>query len=294
MLKLKKRVEKGMGKGFSQRAHATAVPEPMECQSLTLEDQRSMVWPELFGAATDTHVLDACEGCGLPQEVTSQIQLDVVRTQPKKFAQAECDVLQQLLCCFAAHNPGVGYCQGMNNIASVFLQLSFDMATAFKGFSHMLEHYCAGYHSPDLSGYRRDVKVLQALSQRVLDEGTLQRIDGLDAPLDILALDHFLTLTARSWPLEATVRLWDLLLLKGSPALFASFLAILELYAPPLSEQAGAEEHEPAREFQQSMLSGLKGGDLDAIMARTWEFMEEMPQALIDSLREAVGKDVFC
>lgn len=226
----------------------------------------------------------------LPQDVSSQIKKDVGRTQPAHFAEPECELLRNVLSCFVAHNPSVGYCQGLNFIASVFLRLSFDVATTFRGLSYILETCCSGYHDPELRGYRRDMKVMHLLAHQVLDEDTLERVKGLDAPMDVLALDHFITLTSRSWPLEATVRLWDLLLLKGPPALFGSFLAVLESYAPPLPLPGQAtDDLEPVHEFQQAVLRGVRT-DLDAILTRTWELMELMPQAKIDSLRDAVDK----
>ena len=48
-----------------------------------------------------------------------------------------------------------------------------------------------------------------------------------------IALDHFITLTAKNWPMAPLLRLWDLILTEGIPAVFASFLALLELYVLP-------------------------------------------------------------
>jgi len=263
----------------------------VSCDALEHARQRLNVWPELFGNPESAVAFDESSELELPAAVTSQIQQDVVRTQPQHFAETECEFLRTVLSCFVVHNPDVGYCQGLNFIVSVFLRLSFDVATTLRGLTHMLATCCSGYHGPDLHGYRRDVNVMHELSRQVLDEPALRRIDGLGLPLDILALDHFLTLTSRSWPFEATVRLWDILLLKGAPALFASFLAVLEMYAPPLPEQV-TDDHEPVHDFQQAMLLGLRS-DFDAIMTRTWELMEFMPQAKIEHLREAVDSSNF-
>merc|ERR1712185_22979 len=96
----------------------------------------------------------------------------------------------------------------------------------------MGEQICHDYHKPGLPGYIRDTAVLGALVHLHLPEVHL-KMEAADVPVLALALDHFITLTAKNWPIGAAVRLWDLIFLEGTPAVFGSFLALLELYALP-------------------------------------------------------------
>merc|ERR1719356_2050976 len=74
--------------------------------------------------------------------------------------------------------------------------------------------------------------VLGALVRRCLPSTVWQACEALQTPLELLAADHFLTLASYSWPLEATLQLWDLLYSDGPSALFASFLALIDLFLP--------------------------------------------------------------
>merc|ERR1719158_2463326 len=57
-------------------------------------------------------------------------------------------------------------------------------------------------------------------------------LERCSVPLNLIAIDHFISLTSRTWPLEATVRLWDIIFLEGPRAVFACFLALLQLFMP--------------------------------------------------------------
>jgi hypothetical protein len=213
----------------------------------------------------------------------AQIALDVPRTRPESLGQAERAALRRILSAFATQDPSTGYCQGMNNIAAVFVIVGFDEAEAVQGLSSLLRRCCPNYHDAGLSGWHRDAAVLRTLARRMLPEGTCSRLDALGVPMDVLASDHFLTLASRSWPFQATVQLWDLLFLQGSPALFASFLALLELFLPSKEEADSALEH-PVELFRAATLRGLRE-DLPAVLQRMTELIPKIPESLLESLR---------
>merc|ERR1712194_121148 len=103
------------------------------------------------------------------------------------------------------------------------------MGDAFLCLRYMVEEVCPDYHGVSLGGYFRDAAVLDALVSQLLPEIHLELME-LDIPFDMLITDHLLTLSARTWPLQAVARLWDIILMEGSPALWASFLALLQVY----------------------------------------------------------------
>merc|ERR1712118_237593 len=99
------------------------------------------------------------------------------------------------------------------------------------GLRYIVEEVCPDYHGSSLGGYFRDSAVLDALVSQLLPEVHVELV-SLDIPFDMLATDHLLTISARSWPLRAVARLWDVVLMDGSAALLASFLALLQTYFP--------------------------------------------------------------
>jgi len=234
-------------------------------------------WTAGSGAAG----LDAHEE--LSDGVSGKIELDVPRTCPDLFTDAQRDSLRRILRAHAASNPHAGYCQGINFIAAVFLLVGFDDSTAYTAMTHLLQSVCPGYHDSSLEGFRRDALVLQCLVDKVLPDvsGALKK---QNVPVDILAIDHFIALTARTWPLAATVRLWDLLFLHGQRMLFASFLALLQLYFPV--EPVASHRH-PLESFKRSVETAVRN-DFSTVLQHCHEMVDKVPQALIDGLRAEV------
>lgn len=274
-------------------------------QELPIDELRSLVqigmplkhrlrlWPQWF-TVSEVGNLENLEQ-SVTEDVAAQIRLDVPRTQPRCLTSAGKVTLQRVLCAYASLDPVVGYCQGLNNIAAVFIMLGFDDCAALCGLSTLVQSCCPGYHGPGLWGYLRDVAVLDALARHVLPTGICSRLDSLDIPLDVLASDHLLSLTSHSWPLEATAQLWDLFFLEGQPAVFASFLGLLQAFLPCVDEQeehapgsaipgAVAEPLEPVDIFRQAIRQGV-ANDLGTVLHHVRALIPLIPQALIDDLR---------
>jgi hypothetical protein len=228
----------------------------------------------------------------VPSDIERQIDLDVPRTGPRWLGSSDHAKLSRVLRAFAVSHPDVGYCQGLNNIAAVFLVLGLDESLALKGLSCMVETHCPGYFEPGLKGYMRDVPVIGALVRDLLPD-VHSRLLALMVPLDVLASTHFLSLTACDWPLVATVELWDLIFLEGQPAVFASFLALLQLYLPVSEEQASLgevlpgmadEAPDPVSGFRQAIRRGVAENHRQVIR-RVRELLPRISQAEIDRLR---------
>lgn len=258
---------------------------------------RLTLWPQWF-VELDIQDIEGLQQ-NIPEDVARLIDLDVPRTLPQWLHGHEEDSLRRILRAHAAINPALGYCQGINNIAAVFVVLGFDEVTALRGLCTLLQTCCADYHSCSLGGFRLDALVLDALVRRLLPESTAKALEMLSVPLDVLASEHFLSLAARTWPLAATVQLWDLLLMEGAPALFASFLAVLELHLPNEDEQlalegalaaGGPDADEPVVVFRQGTLRGVRE-DFGSILERVHELLEQLPMSLIEHYRFVFGRD---
>ncbi|CAE8677416.1 unnamed protein product [Polarella glacialis] len=227
----------------------------------------------------------------VPAEVLRQINLDVSRTLPKWLGAPERAVLRRVLCSLAALQPEVGYCQGLGNIAAVFVVLGFDAATAVAGTRALLTRCCPSYHEPGLPGFRRDAAALAALAQKLLPVDTQRRLAALCIPLEVLATQHLIALASASdWPLCATAQLWDLLLLEGRPALLASFLALLQLYLPEIADVCGSEvQLEPVELFRIHSQQGM-ARDPAALLQLVQDLLPNLPEALIDQLGQEAAR----
>lgn len=226
------------------------------------------------------------------EEAAVMIHNDVPRTSTQ-LSDLEQHRLQMLLFANAGRCPEVGYCQGINNIAAVLVTLGFDEAKARTCLRSLLVAFCPGYHAQDLRGWRRDAMVLGSLMRQCLHISVWQAFEALQTPLELLAADHFLTLASYSWPLEATLQLWDLLYSDGPSALFASFLALLDLFLPRVNVSKVRKGKRLVDDVvDTSRLEAFKTAarhgvaeDIGKVMASVRKFIPLVPQNRIDHLR---------
>lgn len=239
---------------------------------------RLELWPSLFVA---TGPLAKPE---VPEDVANLIQLDVPRTRPSWLCDEQRTALRNVLLGFAAQQPDVGYCQGLNFMAATLLVLGFEEQVAIQGLETMVSRCCPDYHGQSLLGFRRDIRVLEQLTSRpgVLTAQEQSRLKDLGVPLSALAAEHFLTLgSGGQWPLSVTVLLWDFFLVEGPGALFASFLAMLQ-YLP-----AEVDDEEPVEAFRRQVLLAV-AEDPMALLSRARALLPLLPDALIQDLRRCV------
>jgi len=215
---------------------------------------RRALWSHYFKPRITTTRLQQLQ-LEVPDDVAGLIDLDVPRSLPYCLS-ASCHAsLRRVLHGLAALKPEVGYCQGLNNVAAMFVLLGFSDTFALSGCLSLLDRCCPDYHVPGLKGFLRDAEYLQDLVKRFLPEETHRRLASLGVPLEVLAAQHFLALgAANGWPASTTAQFWDLLLLDGRPALLASFLALLQLYLP---KELSEDSEEPVEVFKTNLQRGV-------------------------------------
>mmetsp|Transcript_34667 Transcript_34667/g.62913 ORF Transcript_34667/g.62913 Transcript_34667/m.62913 type:complete len:375 (-) Transcript_34667:96-1220(-) len=214
---------------------------------------RKMFWSHHFKYQISAKRLEELQ-LEVPNDTAQLIDLDVPRSLPDRMSSSSHTSLRRVLRGLAALQPEVGYCQGLNNIAAIFVLLGFDERVALSGCLSLLERCCPDYHAPGLEGFLRDAELLQDCVKQLLPEESQQRLADLGVPLEALAAQHFLALgAASSWPISATAQLWDLLVLDGRAVLLASFLALLQLFLPLAVE----EDSEPVEVFRMNVRRGV-------------------------------------
>jgi hypothetical protein len=262
--------------------HFASREMPLKC--------RQQFWQRCF-SVTEVGDVESLQ-TSVPSDLAHQIDLDVPRTSPHSLGESDRSVLRRVLRAYATYDPVVGYCQGMNDIVGVFVRLGFNESESLCGLSSMLKSCCPDYFCPSLKGYLCDMAVLKVLVGEVLSSEMVQTLDDLDVPLHAFAAHHFFTLAAHTWPLEAVVRLWDLLFLEGSSAVFASFLALLQLYLPRVRNLAGClDGPEQVEAFLKAVSNGV-AEELDSILEHTRQLIQHIPMSRIECLRRGFSDSV--
>ncbi|KAK5964579.1 Rab-GTPase-TBC domain and Pleckstrin domain and Pleckstrin domain-containing protein [Trichostrongylus colubriformis] len=162
-----------------------------------------------------------------------QINLDLLRTMPNNvhFMSANCkgvSQLQQVLRAFCLHNTSLGYCQGMNFLASTAL-LFIGPEDAFWFLVAMTENFHdKSYFDDNLAGAQADQEVLKELLEEHFPL-IAAHLNSLDIDLATITLNWFLALFFDAVPFNTLLRIWDCFLLEGPMVLFRFALALLGL-----------------------------------------------------------------
>nr|XP_012216603.1 PREDICTED: LOW QUALITY PROTEIN: uncharacterized protein LOC105668696 [Linepithema humile] len=195
------------------------------------------------------------------EELGIQIVKDLHRTGCSLFCGAagrdNQAVLRRVLLGFARWNKTVGYCQGLNVLAALVLQV-MDRAesSAVKVMIYLIEGVLPeGYFADNLRGLSVDMAVfrdllrsrlpklskhLEALQTDAKDKATGS---SYEPPLtNVFTMQWFLTLFCHCLPQEAVLRVWDLIFLEGDEVLLRTALAIWEGLSDRIMTVTSADE----------------------------------------------------
>ncbi|XP_051167333.1 uncharacterized protein LOC127285389 isoform X3 [Leptopilina boulardi] len=195
------------------------------------------------------------------EELGTQIVKDLHRTGCSLFCGAagrdNQAVLRRVLLGFARWNKSVGYCQGLNVLAALILQV-VDRAesSAVKVMIYLIEGVLPeGYFADNLRGLSVDMAVfrdllrirlprlskhLEALQTDAKDKATGS---SYEPPLtNVFTMQWFLTLFCHCLPQEAVLRVWDLIFLEGDEVLLRTALAIWEGLSDRIMTVKSADE----------------------------------------------------
>ncbi|VDN56985.1 unnamed protein product [Dracunculus medinensis] len=142
--------------------------------------------------------------------------------------------LKRLLLGYARFNKSIGYCQGLNVIGALVLEITeFKEESALKVMIFLIEHILPrGYFDQTLRALSVDLIVLrdllyQRLPKTKLHLDNLQKKSEFEPPLtNVFSMQWFLTLFATCLPKRCVYRIWDALMLEGSEILLRTSLVI--------------------------------------------------------------------
>ncbi|KAG8904656.1 hypothetical protein FRB99_001376 [Tulasnella sp. 403] len=198
---------------------------------------RPKVWLECSGAleimepGVYQDLLSGHEG--QTSAALEEIEKDVTRTMPLNIFFGGDGVgvskLRRVLQAYSWRNPSVGYCQGMNLIASTLLLVHADEEEAFWVFTAIVEKLLPPeFFSPSLLVSRACPMVLLDYVQLTMPKLYLHLLDqGVDLPA--ISFSWFLSLFTDCLPVETLFRVWDVFFVDGMDVLFRVALAILKI-----------------------------------------------------------------
>lgn len=173
---------------------------------------------------------------GVAKHLTmEEIEKDVTRTMPLNiFFGGDgqgVDKLRAVLGAYSLRNPSVGYCQGMNLVASTLLLVFANQEEAFWVFVAIIERILpAEFFSPSLLVSRACPMVLLDYVEEHLPK-LFKHLGDMSVDLPAICFSWFLSLFTDCLPVETLFRVWDLLLCdkEGMDVLFRLSFAILKI-----------------------------------------------------------------
>ncbi|TFY78596.1 hypothetical protein EWM64_g5421 [Hericium alpestre] len=197
---------------------------------------RSKLWLECSGGlemrepGLFTDLLAEVDADG---SVVREIEKDVGRTMPLNVFfggdGAGVEKLRRVLTAYSRRNPSVGYCQGMNLVASTLLLVHADEEEAFWVLTAIIERILPeDFFSPSLLPSRACPLVLLDYVRELLPKVYSHLVQlGIDLPA--ICFSWFLSLFTDCLPVETLFRVWDLFMVDGLDVLFRIALSILRI-----------------------------------------------------------------
>ncbi|KAH8118089.1 TBC-domain-containing protein [Phellopilus nigrolimitatus] len=196
---------------------------------------RAKIWLECSGALEMIEpgvFKDLLNGRQEEDGVVGEIEKDVGRTMPLNvFFGGDgpgIEKLRRVLIAYSRRNPSVGYCQGMNLVASTLLLVFGNEEEAFWVLCAIIEHILPGdFFSPSLLVSRACPLVLMDYVREYFPK-LHAHLMTLEIDLPAICFSWFLSLFTDCLPVETLFRVWDLFFVDGLDVLFRIALSILK------------------------------------------------------------------
>ncbi|KAM9486247.1 TBC1 domain family member 8 [Clarias gariepinus] len=206
----------------TRRLVAAGIPESLRGEMwLTFSDARSFLntnsrsYSDLLEERTN-------------EQTSDEIERDLRRSLPEHAAfQSETGIaaLRRVLNAYATRNPGIGYCQSMNILASVLLLYTRE-EEAFWLLVTVCERMLPDYFNRRVIGAQVDRSVFEELIRERLPH-LAERVPDL-VSLSSLSLSWFLALFLSAVPFRSGLRVLDCFFCHGVKIIFQLGLAVLD------------------------------------------------------------------
>mmetsp|Transcript_20178 Transcript_20178/g.55885 ORF Transcript_20178/g.55885 Transcript_20178/m.55885 type:complete len:750 (-) Transcript_20178:97-2346(-) len=177
--------------------------------------------------------------------------------------------LQRVLDAYAAHNPVVGYCQGMNLVAGLLLRVSACETEAgeedvFRVFACLMDGFGLGeYFREGLPLLQRHMRACSTYME-VSEPGFCQYLNEHGMCMDMMFQKWLLSLFIDCLPLNAVVVVWDAIFCEGLAVIPRFAIALLRGLRDPLQAMPPEDVTASLRAMQHS---AEEDGDQTAVLA---------------------------
>ena len=258
-------------------------------------DLRPKVWIAASGAASKkTRAPRAyykrLRSLPVEKAVRDQVDIDLIRTFPENSrynTEVGRETLRRVLLAYARHNPGTGYCQGMNYVGAFLWLVLRDEEMVFWVMVCLLDDICQpGVHAPDIRGTISEYRVLHGLL--ATREPRLQRhFEKTETDLVMIASKWLLCFFTESLPPESAARVLDAVFSEGFKVWFRVCLAMLKLNE---SELLKCDSLPDTMQLLQNSFRRMH--DADALMRFAFKRVKRFSRSEIDAHRATV-RDVI-
>ncbi|KAL1499441.1 hypothetical protein AB1Y20_011645 [Prymnesium parvum] len=170
------------------------------------------------------------EAASTSSETVAAILRDLHRTFPGHPA-LTADFLQSVkhvLLAYAARNPEVAYCQGMNFVCAAILMVVPEEEPAFWALCYLAEEVLVDHYVQSMIGHKVDQQVAEQLVEQELPRVSAH-LRSLSLSLSFVTSQWFLCLFLNSLPSETVFRVWDLVFCLHPCWMFKISLALVAL-----------------------------------------------------------------
>lgn len=258
-------------------------------------DLRPAVWMAVSGAAAKKRVAPRAyykrlQALPVDQTVRDQVDIDLGRTFPENSryndnVEAQ-ETLRRVLLAYARHNPGTGYCQGMNYIGAFLWLVMGDEESVFWVFVCLLDDICQpAVHASDIRGTMSEYKVLHRLL-RAREPKLQAHFAATEVDLVMIASKWLLCFFTESFPSETAARVLDAVFSEGFKVWFRVVIAMLKIHEGELLRSDALPD--TMRVLQHAFRNTH---DRDALMRFAFKRLKAFPRTLIEKHREEVAKE---
>jgi len=160
-----------------------------------------------------------------------QIRADITRTFPTEqniFAPEFQQGLFNVLKAFSLYDQEVGYCQGLSFVAALLLMHLQEEPAFFLLMRLLKGHNFRSFYTEDMNGVRLRMYQVNKITQSLFPK-MYKHMEDLGISVAVVTTPWFMTAFGYQLPLDVALRVTDVMLYEGIPALFRIALAILVL-----------------------------------------------------------------
>eukprot|EP00658_Telonema_sp_P-2_P080701 TRINITY_DN8089_c0_g1_i2.p1 TRINITY_DN8089_c0_g1~~TRINITY_DN8089_c0_g1_i2.p1 ORF type:complete len:461 (-),score=135.30 TRINITY_DN8089_c0_g1_i2:124-1506(-) len=225
--------------------------------------------------------------------VVTQIDKDIPRTfgdHNTRISTTEGqEALRRVLMAHAKHNPDIGYCQSLNNIAGILLCVpQMQEHQAFTVFSSLVSLF-RDWYQPGMNGLRRDMLVLEKLIASSFS-GLARYAEEMGLPLGLILSRYMMPLFVEWIPADALFRVYDgmcfFLWHEGRNAFGVVVGVIMVMIRATLSSLMSSDNMQSFKEKIEDCFSTMVNGDV--LLKSAFAEMRYIGYDRIMELREEV------